>query len=269
MKTGFLGTGNMAEALIAGLIKSKTLKPKEIFGFDLDTTKLKKIQKKYRIQTCNTATELALKSGTLVLSVKPQNMAEALRTIQATINSKHLLVSIAAGLSTDTISLMAGKQIRLVRVMPNTPALVGTGAAGFYANKNCNPKDKKRVQKIFESVGIAVEMKNEDDLDSVTGLSGSGPAYVYAFAEALITGAAECGLDEPTAKKLALQTLMGAAKLMLQSKDTPSELMAKVASKGGTTEAGLKILETQNFRQTVIDCVKAATQRAKELKQIM
>ena len=136
MKTGFLGTGNMAEALIAGLIKSKTLKPKEIFGFDLDTTKLKKIQKKYRIQTCNTATELALKSGTLVLSVKPQNMAEALRTIQATINSKHLLVSIAAGLSTDTISLMAGKQIRLVRVMPNTPALVGTGAAGFYANKN-------------------------------------------------------------------------------------------------------------------------------------
>ena len=267
MKLAILGTGNMAEAMIAGLIAKKVLRPGQIVGFDVNRKRLQFIRKKYRIITARSADEAVRKSDTLLLSVKPQQMKELLGQIRPELAKRHLILSIAAGLDVRFFEKYLGQKHKIIRLMPNTPALVGMGATAFFANRNCGALDKKRTQTVFSAVGISFEVKKEGLLDAVTGLSGSGPAFVCRFAEALIQGGKKTGLNQRLARDLTLQTLIGAATLLRQSGEKPSRLVKKVASKGGTTEAGLKVLKRKKFGSIVESCVVTAARRARQLRQ--
>lgn len=272
MNLGLIGTGNMAEAMISGLLKKNsrrqsTLKASEIFGFDLNPKRLQFIKKKYKIKTTKSITELIKKSNVVILAVKPQNIQLALEEISYSVKKNHLIISIAAGITTRTIEKIIGSHVRLIRVMPNTPALIGKGMSAYYLNKNTKPSDKKVAEKILSSIGNCLELKNEKLLDTVTAISGSGPAYVFTFIDALIKSGLKLGLKEKDAKTLASQTVLGAASLLQESHDKTHELIQKVSSKGGTTEAGLKKLKQEGFYKVIDSCVKAAHKRSKELSQ--
>lgn len=257
----------MAEALISGLTKKKVLRPQQICGYDISAARLKSIAKKYKIRARKSAEQLTQSSDTLLLAVKPQQIKDLLKAIQPSVTKKHLVVSIAAGIDTKLIQKLLGPKTKVVRVMPNTPALIGLGAAGFYVNKNCTAKDRKNARKILEAVGIAFELKTESLLDGVTGLSGSGPAYVYQFIEALIAGGKKVGLKSNVARALAIQTVIGAANMIKTTGEDPAILTKKVTSKGGTTFEGLKVLKRKKFGSIVQQCIKAATRRARELRK--
>ncbi|MBI4412704.1 MAG: pyrroline-5-carboxylate reductase [Deltaproteobacteria bacterium] len=267
MKVAILGTGNMAEALIAGVLAKKILRPAQIIGFDVSRKRLNFIRKKYRIAASHSAIEAVEKADTILLSVKPRQMKELLDQIRPALSRRHLILSIAAGLDTRFFEKNLGRQYKIIRLMPNTPALVGLGATAYFANRNCGTSDRKRTQTIFSAVGIAFEVKKESLLDAVTGLSGSGPAFVYRFAEALQKGGIKAGLPRHLSQELAVQTVLGAATLLAESGEEPDALVKKVASKGGTTEAGLKFLQRKKFERIVQQCVVAATQRARQLRQ--
>ena len=182
---------------------------------------------------------------------------------------RHLVISIAAGIDTKFLKKSLGVKARIVRVMPNTPALVGVGASAYFLSRACGPSDRSRVKTLLGSVGLAIEVSNETLLDAVTGLSGSGPAFVYLFLDGLIEGGKRSGLSERVARDFATQTVLGAATLFEKSGLKPAELIAKVASKGGTTEAGLLFLKKRRFRETAVQCVTAATRKAKELRRLI
>lgn len=268
IKLGILGTGNMAEALISGLTAKKVISARDIIGFDIDSQRLEKMRKKYRIQTTDSATRLVSQCNLLLLAVKPQQLSQLLADISGLLTSNHLVLSIAAGVDTRRLLKEIGKPVRLVRLMPNTPALVGLGATAFFVTKSCKNADRQLVNKLFSSVGLVVEVKKEDLLDSVTALSGSGPAFVYLFLKALIDGGTKLGLTSSTSRQLAIQTVLGATTLLDRSAETPEDLIIKVASKGGTTEAGLRTLGEKGFTDAVTECLKAAQKRAHELRKI-
>lgn len=264
IKLGILGTGNMAEAIVAGLGRSS--KKVAVTGFDVDRARLKKLAKKYRFRAATNLSEVLQKSDILLLSVKPQQMKELLTEIAPLLSSKHLLLSIAAGLDLRFFEKILG-DAKIVRLMPNTPALVGLGATAFFPNSHCSAKDKRTVNFIFESVGQVVSVPSEGLLDAVTALSGSGPAFVYLFIKALIDGGTKLGLDPSLSRSLAIQTLLGATTLLKQSPDAPAALISRVASKGGTTEAGLKVLAQKKFETIVGQCLEAAHKQAGALRK--
>jgi pyrroline-5-carboxylate reductase len=263
----FLGTGNMAEAIISGLVGQKIVPGKNIRGFDLDIKKLQALKKKYGITPVKTLNDAAL-SDIIVLSVKPQQFSELLPKLATLLRKDALIISIAAGIDTSSIAKRLGRKTRVIRVMPNTPLLVGLGASVYVATKSCTSTDKKNAEAIFGAAGLVLETKKEDLLDAVTGLSGSGPAYVYQFAQGLIDGGIATGLKADMARKLAIATLRGATQLLEDSGEEPDELTAKVASKGGTTEAALKYLATKKFKTIVADAVTTATKRARQLRTL-
>ncbi len=266
MKLGIIGTGNMAEALISGMVGKKVLPASHISGFDLNISKLRSIQKKYRIHVTSSLVELIQKNDLILLAVKPQQMGELLDTIKPHLSQKHILLSIAAGLDTHFISKKTGGKIPIIRLMPNTPALIGWGATAFFANKRCSQKQIQFTKKLFEAVGLVIRVKQEELLDAVTALSGSGPAFAYRFIDELAQGGKEGGLDFDTALTLAIQTVAGAALMLAKTGEHPQDLVAKVTSKGGTTLAGLKILQQRKFGVIVRACLQAARKRAKELR---
>lgn len=266
MRVGFIGTGNMAEALIAGLVAQKKIGPARLVGYDLQSARLHFIKKKYKIRKARSLKEITQKTQIIVLAVKPQHMENLLHELKPHLK-KHLLLSIAAGLDTKWFMHRLAKNQRLIRIMPNTPALVGRGVAVFCMNKNCLRRDRIIANTIFKAVGDVFEVKNETWLDAITGLSGSGPAFVYAFIAALTQGGIKSGLKAALAGELATKTVLGAATLLQQSGESPDQLIKKVASKGGTTEAGLKVLKQKGFKNSVIKCIQQATQRAQQLRR--
>lgn len=261
-----LGTGNMAEALLAGILAQSILRPRQVIGYDVNPGRLKQLRKKYGISIASSAQEALARADAVLLAVKPQQMAELLNPLKATFTKRHLLLSIAAGLDTRFFEKIVGKDRRIVRLMPNTPALVGLGATAFFANKKCSSNDIRTTHALFGAVGIVRQVAKESLLDAVTGVSGSGPAFVYSFARALIEAGVANGLSPDTARELAIQTLLGASKLLEQSSEPIESLIQKVASKGGTTEAGLGVLRRKKFDKLVGECVTAAVQRANELR---
>lgn len=266
MKLAILGTGNMAEAMIAGVLSRRILRPSQIIGFDVNRQRLQFIRKKCRIATARSAAEAVQKTDTILLSVKPQQMKELLVQIRPALSKHHLILSIAAGLDIRFFEKHLGRDMRIVRLMPNTPALLGLGATVYFANRNCGALDKKRTRTLFSAVGIACKVGKERLLDAVTGLSGSGPAFIYRFAEALVRGGIKAGLPAALSQKLAIQTLLGASTLLAESGEEPATLVKKVASKGGTTEAGLKVLKRKKFESIVGQCIATAAQRARALR---
>lgn len=263
---GFIGGGNMAEALIKGVIESGVYKPENIIVSDIRVERLNYIAEKYNITITEDNGELAEKADLIVLSVKPQNMSEVLEEIKGNVNKETLVISIAAGVRTQKIANLLG-EMAIVRVMPNTPALIGKGTSALFANTKGQSR-LDEAEKIFSAVGSCFFVADEGLMDAVTAVSGSGPAYYFLLTEEMIKAAVELGFDDETAKKLVLQTALGAASLAVEAdKDgqSPADLREKVTSVGGTTEAALKVFKEAGFETIVADAVKRARDRSREL----
>jgi pyrroline-5-carboxylate reductase len=249
------------------LIQAKLYKPKEIVASDAVSAQLKKLKKEYNVVGTTDNRKVVRDAQTIVLAVKPQILDLVLAEIQPEVTKDKLFISIAAGVTLRRLENGLGGKARVVRVMPNTPALLGKGIAVVVRGSNAKPKDEKLAVSMFRGVGEALSVKDEALMDPVTGLSGSGPAYVYLFAEALITGGVQAGLDLKVATQLTYQTIEGAVAMLKETGRTPQELRDMVTSPGGTTLAGLSRLAEGRFTDTVIAGVGAATHRSKELGQ--
>ena len=263
---GFIGSGNMAEALIKGITAADVYAPESVFISDIRAERLKFLSEKYGVVPAESNAELARKVATVVLSIKPQNMSEALASIKDGIGAGTLVISVAAGTRVANISAVLG-DIAIVRVMPNTPALIGEGASALFANRQAKPM-LERARSIFSSVGKAVVVDDEDLIDAVTAVSGSGPAYYFLLMEEMIKAGVELGLPKDVAKDLVLQTAKGAGLLAVEADrngEGPAVLRQKVTSPGGTTEAALKVFANGKIGQVVMDALSAARDRSREL----
>jgi len=264
-KVGFIGAGNMAGALIRGLLRAKRYQPGDLWVSDVADSQVRRLKRTHKIDGTRDNVALVRDSQTIVLAVKPQVMADVLEGIRAEVTPKKLFISIAAGFPIRRIEAGLGGQARVVRVMPNTPALVGRGISVAVSGAFATPADVKQTLRLFKAVGETVSITGEDLLDSVTALSGSGPAFVYYFSECLTEGGVRGGLSQQLATQLAHQTLAGAAAMLIESGLGARELRDMVTSPGGTTMAGLQALDGNQFRQAVIAAMDAATRRAREL----
>jgi pyrroline-5-carboxylate reductase len=264
-KIGFVGAGNMAGALIRGLLRTGQYDAADMCASDPVDAQLRRLKRAYKIEVTRDNRALVRQSQTVILAVKPQVMAGLLDEIRAEATPRKLFLSIAAGFPLRRLEAGLGGQARVVRVMPNTPALVGRGISVAVAGVKATPADLKQALKLFNAVGTAVSITGEDLLDAVTALSGSGPAFVYLFAESLIEGGVRGGLPQNLAAQLAYATLGGAAAMLAESGLSSRELRDMVTSPGGTTLAGLGILESHHFREALIAAVETATRRAREL----
>jgi len=266
---GFIGAGNMGEVLIRGLIQSGKVKKTDILASDASPERLQHISKTYGIRTAASNTELVEHASIVIIAVKPQNIDDLLDELASSSHEGHLFISIAAGITTEKLARKMHHKSGIIRVMPNAPASVLAGIAAVYPGSNVSPADLQRAVSIFECVGKAVIIKNEALMDVVTGLSGSGPAFVFLVIESLSDAGVQLGISRKEASLLAAQTVYGAAKMLLETGRHPSELKDIVATPGGTTFAGLKMLEKGNFRSTIMDAVEAATVRSRELGALL
>ncbi|MFQ5666174.1 MAG: pyrroline-5-carboxylate reductase [Candidatus Binatia bacterium] len=262
---GFVGSGNMATALIRGLLARGRYRPKEVWASDVDPKKLALLRRRFKVGTTDDNSALVRGSQVVVIAVKPQIIDVVLAQMRPGVTPKKLFISIAAGVTTARLQAGLGAGARLLRVMPNTPALLGRGMSVLVRGRSATPADERLGLRLLRAVGQAVAVRDERLLDAVTGLSGSGPAYVYVFAAGLILGGAAAGLPPPLARQLALQTLTGAAAMLQETGKSPQQLCAMVTSPGGTTRAGLDELERWRFRDAVAAAVVRATRRSEEL----
>lgn len=263
-RIGFLGGGNMAEAILRGLLNQDDIAPEQLGASDRQAERLNDLETRLGIHTERENRALVEWADIVVLAVKPQIMPEALSEIADLAGPDTLFISIAAGVTTAQIEEALRSDARVVRTMPNTPALVGAGATALCAGKHASADDLEVARCIFDAVGIT-EILKESQLDAVTGLSGSGPAYAFLMLEALSDAGVKVGLPRSTALRLAAQTLLGSAKLLLDTNGHPGKLKDMVTSPGGTSIAGLHALEQGGLRTTLMSAVEAATNRAKEL----
>jgi len=265
---GFIGGGNMAEALIKGIIAARIYAPENVFVSDIRTERLEYLAQKYGAIPVAANAELSAKAETVVLSIKPQNMTDALESIKDAIGTDTLFISIAAGIKVANIAAVLGK-VAIVRVMPNTPALIGEGASALFANEQARPLLEKAMS-IFSSVGKAVVVDDEDLIDAVTAVSGSGPAYYFLLTEEMVKAAVKLGLPEAVAKDLVLQTAKGAGLLAVEADkngESPAELRRKVTSPGGTTEAALKVFTEGGISDLISAAITRARDRGRELSK--
>jgi pyrroline-5-carboxylate reductase len=260
----FLGAGAMGAALMRGLLKAQVYAPQEIRAFDVDAARVQALADELGLVACASPATLCEGADVIVAAVKPQVMLKALEPLRDTVTSQQLLISIAPGLSTSQLEACFSQAVPVLRVMPNTPCLVGQGAAAIARGAHATDEHRALGHKIFAAVGLAVDVE-EKLLDAVTGLSGSGPAYVYVFIEALSDAGVRMGLARDAATRLAAQTVLGAAQMVLETGTHPGALKDQVTSPGGTTIAGLHELERHALRGAVMDAVQAATNRAREL----
>lgn len=260
----FLGAGNMAEALLKGLLRAKVAEPGEILCTDRRGDRLAELAARYGVRTNTDNRSAVIEASIVVLSVKPQVMNRLLREVGPTLDASKLVVSIAAGVPIAAIERKVGHGVRIIRTMPNTPALVGESATAISPGEHASEDDVRAAKSLFDAVGKTC-IVDESLLDAVTGLSGSGPAYVFLVVEALADAGVKVGLDRRTAQDLAVQTVLGSAKLLIETGEHPGRLKDQVTSPGGTAIAGLHTLEAGGLRTTLMDAVEAATQRSHEL----
>jgi pyrroline-5-carboxylate reductase len=263
-RVGFLGAGNMGEALIKGLCAAEVVDPRAILATDVRDDHVRALAKQYGITVASDNTALVRDTDVIVLAVKPQIMDAVLREVAPAVTREKLLISIAAGVSTARLRGALARDARLIRVMPNTPALVREGVTAIARGGGLEPGDLDVASAIFRAVGRVVVL-DEPAMDAVTGLSGSGPAYVALVVEALADGGVKVGLDRATALALATQTVIGAATLLRETGMHPGALKDMVSSPGGTTIAGVAALEAGKLRGTLMDAVERATERSREL----
>ena len=266
LNIGFLGAGKMAAALAKGFINAEIVFPREIVAGDPHAAARKNFAAEIGAKVVAANVEVAKFASVLILATKPDQTAAALADISGAFTKNHLLISIAAGVTLAKLEGALPAGARVIRVMPNTPALVGAGASAYALGKSATVTDGELARKLLSAVGVALPVK-ESLLDAVTGLSGSGPAYVYQFIEALSDGGVAAGLPRDIATKLAAQTVLGAAKMVLETGQHPGALKDQVTSPGGTTIEGLHELEKGRMRAIVMSAVRAATEKSKKLGQ--
>ena len=260
----FLGAGNMAEAFVKGLLRAGVAAPQEILCTDRRAERGPELTKAYGVRFGQDNVAAAREAAVVVLSVKPQAMNRLLDEIGPALDQSKLVISIAAGVPIAAIERKVGHGVRIVRCMPNTPALVGAGATAFSPGEHATEADLRQARALFEAVGKAVVV-DEPLLDAVTGLSGSGPAYIFLIIEALSDAGVKMGLARTQALELAAQTVLGSAQLLLETGEHPGRLKDQVTSPGGTAIAGLHTLEAGGLRTTLMNAVEAATRRSHEL----
>ena len=265
-KIGFIGTGNMAEAIIKGIIANNVFDPQDITASDISQDRLNYIAQSYSLNTTQNNASLLKVCDIVVLSVKPQVMQAVLDSLKESVPQDTLFISIAAGVKVEMITSVLG-DVSVVRVMPNTPALVGEAASAIFANEKALAKVDIALN-IFSAIGKVFQVEDENLIDAVTAVSGSGPAYFFMMMEEMIKAGVEVGLDYETAKNLTLQTALGSAKLALQADEhgeTPKDLRKKVTSPGGTTKAALDVFYGSGTDLNIRNAVKAARDRRIEL----
>ncbi len=277
-KLGFIGGGNMAEALARGLLQKKVFAPSDLVASDVDSGRRRKLTRQLKIKTTDSNLEVLREARAILLAVKPQTIDEVLAELAAAMNppapstdgdasgikpADRLFISIAAGITLGRLTAALGR--RVIRVMPNAPAMVGQGMAAMVGAPGAGKADEAFALRIFRAVGDAVALSEEGLLDAVTALSGSGPAYVYLFVKALADAAVSEGLPPELAARMALKTIRGAEENMRQSDLSPAELIRIVASPGGTTEAALRKFAETGFSDIVAHAIHAAAERSREL----
>lgn len=264
VRFAFIGGGNMGEALIKGLLSGLGVNPQHIMATDVIPERRHYMHTTYGITASGDNRQAVKESDVIVLAVKPQVMPEVLEEMAPVLDGEKLVISIAAGITLQTLQRALGDSRRVVRVMPNTPALVLAGAAGISPGPAATPQDIVLVERIFNAVGRAVVVSDEM-MDVVTGLSGSGPAFIFALIEGLSDGGVLMGLARQTATLLAAQTVLGAAKMVLETGKHPGELKDMVTSPAGTTIAGMHALESGGLRGLMMEAVRRATERSAAL----
>jgi pyrroline-5-carboxylate reductase len=263
MNITFIGGGNMASAIIGGLLK-KGYAASALRVVEIDAAARTRVAQQYAVATSERIDAAVVAVDCVVLAIKPQNMREVATALRPHVKQP-LVISIAAGIRSADLARWLGGYARLVRAMPNTPALVGAGCTGLYAMPGVSGEDVARAESILGAVGATLRVEREEQLDAITAVSGSGPAYVFYFIEALQQAALDLGLAPDAARRLALETFAGAVKLAAASEDDAATLRARVTSKGGTTAAALASMQTARIKEAIITAVKAADQRSREL----
>ncbi|MBU1087792.1 MAG: pyrroline-5-carboxylate reductase [Candidatus Omnitrophica bacterium] len=262
IKIGLIGAGNMGQAIIQGLAADNCY---EISIYEKDVSRANLISRKYKARK-KKLEQLTNDCNLIIICVKPQIIDSVLDLIKNQLKPDQLIISIAAGINTRHIEQRLGKNIPVIRVMPNMPALIGQGISGFCLGKYARTMHVKQVIRIFSAVGTTIAI-DEKQMDAFTAVAGSGPGFIAYITDCLISAAIKAGLDKKTAKSLCVQTLQGTINLIAQTGIEPKELAEKVASKGGTTEAGLKVLKTKQTAAIIQQTIKAAAKRAKELSR--
>lgn len=265
-KIGFIGAGSMAESMINGLVKSEIISPKDIYVTNYSNAdRLKELNQKYGIAVCTSKEQVMREASAVVLAMKPKDAAAGIQDIRPYLNG-HLIISVLAGITIGTIQLLFDKQVSVVRAMPNTSASIQMSATAFTVCEQVTEKQFKQAQTFLETIGETFYV-DENEMDAITAVSGSGPAFIYQFIEAWQSAAVELGLSQHTAKQLIFQTLSGATEMLLKSEKSPEILRKEITSTGGTTEAGLKTLHRFHFNEAVKQCVKDAARRSAEIKE--
>ena len=264
-----IGTGNMGEGLVSGLIGSRSSKPKNIICTDIRQDQLREIKATYKVRTTTNNLKAVEEADIVIYSVKPQIMAATLTETAAKLDMSKLVISIAAGVPLAAMEACVSKELRLIRVMPNIAAAVKESATAIAAGGHATKDDVRLAMEIFNSIGKCIFLKENYLMDAITGLSGSGPAYIFLIVDALADAGVKMGLSRQDSLFLAAQTILGSAKLLIETQEHPGQLKDKVTSPGGTAIAGLATLENGGLRTTLINAVEAATLRSKELGDLM
>lgn len=264
-KIVIVGAGSMAEAFISGILENGLIERKNVWVTNnSNQARLNHLKKQYGIRSSYDLTALFTGADVVMLAMKPKDAASAIGYIGENLTKEMLIVSVLAGVSMNTIEALAGKPLAVARAMPNTSAAVGKSATAIAVNNWVSEEQLATTKQLFETVGLATFVE-EDQLDAVTGLSGSGPAYIYYLIEAMEKSAVEIGLDKQMGQELIVQTLIGAAEMVKNSTKSPEQLRKEVTSPGGTTEAGIRVLEEHGIQQAFISCIKAAAAQSKKL----
>ncbi len=269
VKLAFIGGGNMASSLIGGLVADH-VDPKQISVADINDNQRENLAARYSVSTSADNQAVAAEAGVVILAIKPQQLKAVCEELAPTIQQNNsLVVSIAAGIRSEDINKWLGGNAAVVRAMPNTPALVQTGATALFGNAQVSSKQRDLAESILRAAGLTLWVEDESQMDAVTALSGSGPAYFFRIMEAIESAGVELGLTKETAHLLTLQTALGAAKMALESRDSVANLREQVTSPGGTTEQGLAAMEKHNIDAVFSDVLKAARDRSEELAKIL
>ncbi|MGC8594855.1 MAG: pyrroline-5-carboxylate reductase [Candidatus Kryptoniota bacterium] len=265
---GIIGAGNIGTAVIGGILRARLSDPKNIYASRRNTSALEQLSKQFHVNTTTDNRKVAKSAAIILISVKPQNAKQVLTEIKDVVDDSRIIISVMAGIKTSLINQLLGSSCPVIRTMPNTPVLVDSGATAISAGKYAKDEHMKIAQTIFKSVG-KVEFVPEQLMDAVTGLSGSGPAYIYMVIEAMTDGGVKMGIPREIAHRLAAQTVFGAARLVIETGKHPAILKDEVTTPGGTAIAAVHELETHGLRTMLINAVSTATARSKELSSII
>ncbi|NRR04257.1 pyrroline-5-carboxylate reductase [Brevibacillus sp. RS1.1] len=264
-RIGFLGAGSIVEAMLSGIGKKGLLPSERISVTNRNNMeRLEQLANDYGVTVTQDKFDVVRSSDILILAIKPKDAAEALLDLRGVVRSDQLIISVIAGVSTSLIGEWLGAECPIIRTMPNTSSAVGLSATGLCANPFVQKEHRELATKLFEAIGTVYEVA-EEELDIITGLSGSGPAYIYYLVEAMMGAGAKAGLDREMARQLTLQTVIGAAHMLLDTREEPSILRQKVTSPGGTTQAGLEVLEAYQFQEAVTVAILRAAERSREM----